>query len=129
MLRYMDKPPCFSCFFFFFCFFCFFAIFTKGNNFCDFLFASLGKQSPSKMGLTLKKRICSHVSKFLGKNLSFNAGPLLTWETRMKREQLIPLKVYTFILVLRYYFLIFHKIKCCDYPLEMPCCNPSIELP
>ena len=40
------------------------AIFMKGDNFYDFLFASLDKVTLSKWGLLLKKRICSYGSKF-----------------------------------------------------------------
>ena len=42
-----------------------FQYFLKGNNFCDFLFASLDDQTLPKMGQLLKERICSHRSKFL----------------------------------------------------------------
>ena len=34
------------------------AIFTKGNNFCDFLFAFLDDEALQKWGLLLKERIC-----------------------------------------------------------------------
>ena len=45
---------------FFFCFF--FVGFTKGNKFCDLLFASL--EALPKCGLLLKERICSLRSTF-----------------------------------------------------------------
>ena len=35
------------------------ALFTKGNNFCDFLFASLDNEDLPKLGLLLKVRIYS----------------------------------------------------------------------
>ena len=38
---------------------CFSAIFTKGDNFCDFLFATLDNEAPLKWGLLLEERICS----------------------------------------------------------------------
>ena len=37
----------------------FFDIFTKGNNFCDILFAFLDKEALSKLNLVVKERICS----------------------------------------------------------------------
>ena len=42
----------------------FFFTFTKGNNFCNFLFASLDDEALPKMDLLLKERICSYWSKF-----------------------------------------------------------------
>ena len=39
------------------------AIFTKGNNFCDFLFASLDDKAYLKLGLLLKEGICCQRSK------------------------------------------------------------------
>ena len=36
---------------------CFCTIFTKGNNFCDFLAASLGAVALTKWGQLLKERI------------------------------------------------------------------------
>ena len=75
-LRLMGTPPCFS------------AIFTKGNNFCDFLFAFRDEKSPSEIGSTHK-----------GKNL-MGADSLTSVERggKMKMEELpphlTPLKVY-----------------------------------
>ena len=43
----MGTPPCFS------------AIFTKGNNFCDFLFAALDEIALPNSGILLMERICS----------------------------------------------------------------------
>ena len=40
------------------------AVFIKGNNFCDFLFASLGGETLQKGDLLIKKRICFSGSKF-----------------------------------------------------------------
>ena len=42
----------------------FFHHFTKGNNFQDFLFASMDDKALQKWGQLLKKRICSLRSKF-----------------------------------------------------------------
>ena len=39
---------------------CFVAIFTRGNNFCDFL----KDETLPKKGLSLKERICSSKNKF-----------------------------------------------------------------
>ena len=41
------------------------AIFSKRDNFSDFLFASLDNETFSKRGLLLKERICSDRSRFL----------------------------------------------------------------
>ena len=49
----MGAPPRFS------------AIFTKGNNFHDFLLAILEYKVHPKWGLLLKARICSQGSQFL----------------------------------------------------------------
>ena len=43
---------------------CFSSIFTKGNNFCDFLFASIDGIALPKWGLFLKERIFSKRSNF-----------------------------------------------------------------
>ena len=51
-LRYMGTPPSFS------------AMFSKGDNFHDFLFAYLEDKVFQKWGLLLKERICSDGSKF-----------------------------------------------------------------
>ena len=40
---------------------CFSTSFTKGNNFSDFLFASLDGKALPKWGLHLKERLCFHV--------------------------------------------------------------------
>ena len=45
-------PPCFS------------TIFTKGDNFYNFLVASLESLALQKWNLLLKERICSYGSKF-----------------------------------------------------------------
>ena len=46
-VRCMGKLPCFP------------SIFTKGNNFSDFLSALLAEELLPKRGLLLKERICS----------------------------------------------------------------------
>ena len=51
-LRCMGTLPCLA------------AIFTKGNNFCDFLFALFDKETLARLGLLLKEIICSYRSKF-----------------------------------------------------------------
>ena len=43
----------------------YFASFSYGNNFCDFQFAFLVEEILQKMGILLKKRICSYRSKFI----------------------------------------------------------------
>ena len=50
------------------------AIFTKGNNFCDFLFAFLDDNT-----LLSEERICSHGSEFFLKmrELGFNIQPTM----------------------------------------------------
>ena len=73
--RYMGTPPSFS------------AMFSKGDNFCDSLFAYLEDEVFPKLGLLLKERIFSYGSKFC---------PLLDdsnlWEATMKLAGLLPLK-------------------------------------
>ena len=49
----------------------FFGILTKGNNFCDFLFASLPDNALPKWALLLKEIICSSRRKMI-----FKSGPL-----------------------------------------------------
>ena len=41
---------------------CLFKISTKGNNFCEFQFASLNKEAIPKLGLLLKEQILSFKS-------------------------------------------------------------------
>ena len=41
-----------------------FSIFSKGNKFCNFLFATVGDIALPKWGQLLKERICSFKSKF-----------------------------------------------------------------
>ena len=48
-------------FFFFGTLPCFSATFTKGNNFCNILFASLDDVALSQRGLILRERICSYI--------------------------------------------------------------------
>ena len=43
---------------------CFSATFTKGNNFCDFLFAFPDNKTIPKWDLFLKEKLCSYGSKF-----------------------------------------------------------------
>ena len=60
-------------------------IFTKGNNFYDFLFVCLSIwQNPSKVESTLK-----------GKNLLLQSWPHWKREAKMKLTELFPLKVYS----------------------------------
>ena len=40
------------------------AIFSKGDNFCDFLFASVDAEQLQKWGQHFNKRVCSYRSKF-----------------------------------------------------------------
>ena len=51
-LRFMGTPPSF------------FPIFSKGDNFHDFLFAYLEDKVFPKRGLLIKERICSNGSRF-----------------------------------------------------------------
>ena len=83
-LRCMSTTPWFS------------IIFTKGNNFCDFLFAFIDNAALSKylIGSTLK-----------GKNLLlweqilfFKSWPLMRWEAEKNIKELLLLKVYPFTL-------------------------------
>ena len=46
-LKCMGTPPCLV------------ALFSKGDNFCDFLFPSMANEILSNRGLLLKERICS----------------------------------------------------------------------
>ena len=69
-LRCMGTPPYFS------------VIFTKGNNFLDFLVASLAKEFYPKGGPLLWERICSFRSKFF---------PI--WVDHLLQKQLFPLRI------------------------------------
>ena len=66
---------------------CFSTIFTKGNNFCDFLFAFLMLKPVLHWGLLIEERIRELI-------LSNKSGPLLRRETKMKMAGLLPLKMY-----------------------------------
>ena len=76
----MSTPPSFS------------AIYSKGDNFCDFLFAYLNDKVFSKWGLLLKERICSLGSKFF----SLRVDPKWDGRQKIKIKELLPLKVYQF---------------------------------
>ena len=65
-------------------------IFTKGNSFCDFLFASLADIALPNCDLVLKERI----SLLLEQILSIKSKLLLIREANMYTTELIPLKVY-----------------------------------
>ena len=64
---------------------CFSAIFSKGDNFCDFLLSSPNNKFLSKMCQLLKERICSNGSKFF---------PLRV-DTCSKESKFFPLRVDT----------------------------------
>ena len=72
----------------------FFAIFSKGDNFRDFLFVHLEDKVFPKWDLLVKKRMCSDGSKFF----PLCDDPNL-YEATMKMTELLPLKVYPFILI------------------------------
>ena len=59
-LRCMGELPCFS------------TIFTKADNFYDFLFVVLDYEGILKLGLLLNKRICSYRSKFFSLGVDAN---------------------------------------------------------
>ena len=80
-LKCMGIPPSFS------------PMFTKGDNFRDFLFAYLEDDVFPKWRLLLKERICSKG----GKVFPLRAD-LFIWEATMKITELLPLKVYLFTL-------------------------------
>ena len=76
----------------------FFCHFTKGNNFCDFLFDSM-ITNPSKMGSTVKEKNLLLEEQFF----SFKSTPyfkcvfsLRPFEKggKLKMTELLPLKVY-----------------------------------
>ena len=77
----MGVPPSFS------------AMFSKGDNFRDFLFAYLEDDVFPKWSLLLKERICSKGSKVFPL-----LDDLFIWEATMKVTELFPLKVYPFTL-------------------------------
>ena len=63
---------------------------SKGNDFCDFLFASLDDKALSKAGLLLKVGICSYRSKFF----PLRVDPIEK-EGKMKMAELLSQKVST----------------------------------
>ena len=68
------------------------ALFSKGDNYCDFLFAYLEDEVLSKWGLLLKEFALMAAKSFLHKMTQF------IWEATMKITELLPLKVYPFTL-------------------------------
>ena len=62
-----------------------FAVFYHRNNFCNFLFASLGDVALDKWSLLLKERLCPQRRNYFLKELSLKGG---------KIQDLFPLSVY-----------------------------------
>ena len=81
-LRGMGTPPSF------------FAMFSKGDNFRDFLFAYLEEEIFPKWGLLLKERLCSDGDKFF---FSLRVDPEADGR-KNRNDELLPLKVYPFTL-------------------------------
>ena len=66
--------------------------FTKGDNICDFLFASLGNKAPPNKGQLVKEIICSYRSKLFPSRVD----PHCKKGAKIKWSELLPLKVYPF---------------------------------
>ena len=89
--------------------------FTKGNNFHDFLFASLADIAfPKwKMGFTLKGKNLLLLEQIL----SFKSKPLLRREPKLKMTELLPLKVYPCTIIKGRYCLF--RLSSADKPSKM----------
>ena len=68
-------------------------MFSKGDNYRDFLFVKLKDSSP-KMVSTLKGKNLLQQKQIL----FFKRSPLMMWKAQLKIKELLPLKVYPFTL-------------------------------
>ena len=67
-------------------------LYTKGNNFCYFLFASLDNETLSKCSVFLKGCSCSQGSKVFSLGVNYHGEEM----QNRKWQELFPLKVYLF---------------------------------